>query len=336
MTQTVALIGAGGIAQVHLPAWLALGAQVRVHSVAGSSELVARHGGGTVAGSLEEALDGADVVDVCTPTPTHPGIVAQAAERGASVLCEKPLALTVAEAAEMIRVCRDAGVQLYPGHVVRFFPEYATMHRAVESGAIGPVAVQRFTRAGSRPRADWFADPALSGGIVLDQMIHDLDFAVWNAGPVRDVFARRASTPDTDGRRGVVSAQVVLTHRSGALSYVTGTWAAPGTTFRTSFEVVGTEGLLTHDSAAAPPVRVDGGGGAAGTGLLPATVSGESPYLTEIREIAAAFAGGPAPRVRAEDGLVAVQVATAANESLRTGAPVAVEPLPEDLLEVTA
>lgn len=324
MTQTVALIGAGGIASVHLPAWLALGATVRVHSLGGAEELVALCGGGTVAATLEEALTGADVVDVCTPTVTHPATVAAAAAAGAHVLCEKPLALTVAAAEEMIATCRAAGVRLYPGHVVRWFPEYAAMHAAVVAGDIGQVAVQRFTRTGSRPQADWFADEAVSGGIVLDQMVHDLDFAIWNAGEVREVFARRVSTAPTGEHRGVVSAQVVLTHVSGALSYVTGTWAVPGTTFHTSFEVAGTDGLLTHDSAAHAPLRVSGRPSTGGTGLLPATGGGESPYLTEIRELAAAFAGGPEPRVSAEDGLAAVRVGLAANESLRTGAPVTV------------
>nr|WP_231747774.1 Gfo/Idh/MocA family oxidoreductase [Auraticoccus cholistanensis] len=323
------MIGAGGIATVHLTAWLELGAEVRVFSLKGAQELVERCNGGTVVGSVEAALDGADVADVCTPTPTHPEMVAAAAAAGVDVLCEKPLALGVAEAQQMVATCRAAGVQLYPGHVVRFFPEYAAMHTAVAAGEVGPVAVQRFTRTGSRPVQPWFADPALSGGIVLDQMVHDLDFARWNAGEVERVFARQVSTPDTAERRGVVSAHVVLTHRSGALSHVMGSWAPAGTPFHTSFEVAGPDGLLRHDSAEHPPLRVSGGGSGDGTGLLPATSFVESPYLTQIREIAAAFAGGPPPRVSAEDGVAAVQLAAAANESLRTGRPVLVETLEE-------
>ncbi len=326
VTLTVALIGAGGIAAAHLPAWLTLGAEVRVHSVQGAAALVERNTGGTVVDSLEAALAGADVVDVCTPTGTHPALVAAAAAAGAHVLCEKPLALSLAEALEMVEVCRTAGVQLYPGHVVRWFPAYERMHAAVAAGEVGEVAVQRFTRTGSRPTQPWFADPALSGGIVLDQMIHDLDFARWNAGEVSEVFARSVSTPSTGESLGVVSAHVVLTHRSGALSHVTGTWATAGTPFHTSFDVAGVAGVLTHDSAEHPPLRVSGTSSTAGTGLLPAT-TGESPYLSEIRELAAAFRGGPPPRVSAADGVAAVQLALAANESLRTGQPVTVEPL---------
>jgi myo-inositol 2-dehydrogenase/D-chiro-inositol 1-dehydrogenase len=218
-------------------------------------------------------------------------------------------------------------VQLYPGHVVRFFSEFETMHREVAAGTIGEIAVQRFTRTGSRPEREWFHDEAQSGGIILDQMVHDLDFARWNAGEVQTAFARIRK--NGEGLDAVTSAQVVLTHTSGAISYVGGTWARPGTTFRTTFEIAGTGGILRHDSTEHKPVVIDHGaddsGDGAGTGLLPA-MHGVSPFAVEIGEFAAAFTGGPAPRVSAEDGLAAILIAEAAIESLATGQPVAVEP----------
>jgi len=314
---TVGLVGAGGIARVHLPAWLALGVQVLVHSTDGAAELVDACGGGTVVGSLDQLLASVDAVDVCTPTPSHAEVVAAAAGAGRHILCEKPLGRTAAQAERLVELCAAAQVQLYPGHVVRFFPEYAAMHQAVTGGAIGQVAVQRFSRTGSRPLAPWFADDQQSGGLVLDQSIHDLDFARWNAGEVVRVFAREVQTPAPGGIRSV---QVVLTHADGAISYVTGTWAAAGTTFRTTFEIAGTGGLLRHDSRDHPPLVVDAAARrSTGTGLLPATPFVESPFLSEIREVYTAFRGGPPPRVSAQDGLQALRVAEAAAESLRTG-----------------
>lgn len=316
---TVALVGAGGIAGVHLQAWLALGADVRVYSHASAARLVAEVGGGTVVDSLEEALDGATIADVVTPTFTHADLVGSAAEAGCQVICEKPLARSVAQAHQMVATCEAAGVRLYPAHVVRFFPEYAAAHAHVAAGGVGTVAVQRFSRAGSRPERDWFADRALSGGIVADQMIHDLDIARWTAGDVTRVFAREVSTPDGEARRGVVSAQVVLTHAGGALSYVTGTWAAPGSEFRTRFEIAGTDGLVHHDSARHAALRIDGGSAGASRGLLPGGSFMESPYLTQLRELALACTGGPEPRVTARDGVEAVRLAEAAAMSLETG-----------------
>ncbi len=314
---TVGLVGAGGIANTHLPSWLALGVRVLVFSTDSAQALIERHGGGVEVGSLEELLASCDAVDVCTPTATHAGLVRRAAAAGRHVLCEKPLARTAAEAADLITVCGDAGVQLYPAHVVRYFPEYSTLHDAVAAQRIGSVAVQRFSRTGSRPAARWFADDRLSGGILLDQSIHDLDFARWTAGDVARVFAREVQTSGPDSIRSV---QVILTHVSGAISYVTGTWAKPGTTFRTTFEVAGTLGFLRHDSSEHTALVVDGGEpDASGTGLLPATPFVESPFLTEIREMYTAFGGGPPPRVSADDGVRAILIAEAAIESLETG-----------------
>jgi predicted dehydrogenase len=318
----VGMIGAGGIANAHLPAWLQLGARVVVHSLHGAPALVARHGGGQVADSLDQLLDAVDVVDVCTPTFTHPEIVFAAAAAGKHVLCEKPLALDAATAEAMAKACSSAGVQLYPGHVVRFFAEYAAVARAVAAGAIGTPAVLRFHRCGARPGAGWFADPELSGGIIMDQMIHDLDFARWLGGEIDSVHAQLAdSAPGTT--TGVVSAHVVARHRGGAISSVTGTWARPGTRFRYGFHVAGTDGMLSHDSATDPSLHTDTGG-APVAGLLPDVSLVESPFLTEIREVAAAFAGGPCPRVSAADGVAAVRLAAAANASLATGRSVAV------------
>lgn len=320
---TVGLVGAGGIARAHLPAWLALGVDVVVWSTEGAADLVLEHGG-TETGSLEELLALCDAVDVCTPTPTHAGLVRRAAAAGRDILCEKPLARTAKEAAALVEECQRAGVQLYPGHVVRYFPEYAALHAAVTSGVLGEIAVQRFSRTGSRPLAPWFSDDDLSGGLVLDQSLHDLDFARWTAGEVVRVFAREVQEAPAGGLR---SAQVILTHAAGAISYVTGTWARAGTTFRTRYEVAGTAGVLQHDSREHPPLVVDGGPvRTSGTGLLPDRSHTESPFLTEIREMYAAFRGGPPPRVTAWDGVQAIRLAEAAIESIRSGRAVALEP----------
>lgn len=311
---TVGLLGAGGIASVHIAGWLELGVDVVVHSPVGAPELVARHGG-RVATSLDDLLARCDVVDVCTPTYTHRALVEAAAAAGRDVVCEKPFALTVEDTEAMIAACEDAGVALYPAHVVRFFPEHAVVHDAVERGTLGTVAVQRYDRQGGRPVSPWFLDEKLSGGIVMDLMIHDIDFARWNAGPVASLRATR-SVPD---QSGTVAAQVVLTHTSGSVSSIGGVWSARPVAFRTRFEVAGTGGVLRYDSATSPTTWVNGGAVAGADGYAPRAALGESPYLTQLREFLAAFRGGPQPRVTAADGLEAVRLADAARRSLALG-----------------
>ncbi|HEY5981224.1 MAG TPA: Gfo/Idh/MocA family oxidoreductase [Microlunatus sp.] len=312
----VGLVGAGGIAHEHLPAWLSLGAEVLVTSHAGATELVAQFGGRAVA-SVEELLDSCDVVDISTPTPSHAELALAALAAGRPVVCEKPLARTSDEAERVIEAFEAADVGLYPGHVVRFFGEYAAMHAAVVAGVVGDVAVQRFTRTGSAPAATWFHDDALSGGLLLDQCLHDLDFARWTAGEVSTAYALESAAG------GVRSVQVVLTHVGGALSSVHGTWARPGTRFRTTFDVAGTGGVLRHDSLEHPTVSTDLGERSVaesedGRGLLPA-MPYQSPFRTELGEFLTALRGGPAPRVTARDGLAAIRIAEAAQRSLDSG-----------------
>ncbi len=309
---TVGMLGAGGIATMHIASWLRLGVDVLVHSLEGADELVARHGRGEVVGSLDELLSRSDLVDVCTPTHTHRALVEAAAAAGKDVVCEKPLARTVEDTEAMIEACRRAGVALHPAHVVRFFPEYSVMHDAVARGRLGDLAVQRYDRHGTAPGPGWFRDEGLSGGIVMDLMIHDLDFARWNAGPVASVRAVRSGAEGS----GTVAANVVLTHRSGSISSVGGVWSAGPVAFRTRFEVAGTGGLLRHDSADNPVTWTNGGSTPDRDGYAPKVAMGESPYLTELREFLAATRGGPTPRVTAQDGLEAVRIAQAALQSL--------------------
>ncbi|WOF23183.1 Gfo/Idh/MocA family oxidoreductase [Microbacterium betulae] len=310
------LLGAGGIARAHLPALLSLGLRVLVFSEDGREDaLIADCGGGERA-TKAELLDRCDIVDVCTPTFTHRGLVLECAAAGKDIICEKPLGLTPAEAIEMRDACRRAGVALHPAHVVRYFGAYRTARTAVERGEIGRVAVQRFVRGGARPKSSWFADEGLSGGIILDQMIHDLDFSLWSAGPVATVFARHVDR----GPGSVCAAHVVMTHRTGALTTVTGYWGAEGIAFRTSFEVVGTAGLASHDSATESSFRADVPAGArAGGGLLPSVSLEENPYRRELADFLNAIRRGSDATVTVDDGVSAVQLAWYAQESARTG-----------------
>ncbi|MGW7359954.1 Gfo/Idh/MocA family protein [Streptomyces sp. NPDC054802] len=322
----VAVIGAGFIARTHLPAWIALGARVRVFSTDDQAARLAEDFGITVASTLEEALEWATVVDICTPTATHHDIALAAFEARADVLCEKPLALAPADAADMAQAAQKAGRRLYPGHVVRFFPAYVRLRDVINSGALGRVAVARFTRTGRYPTwSPWFADPALSGGIVTDQMLHDMDIARWLFGDVVSVHAtQRGHLTAPAPEAAVATGSATLTHTSGVISQVLGVWGPPATPFRYTFHVAGSNGTLTHDSLAHPSLRLIGKADAEADGV-PTGDFGEDPFATQIREFAAAFQGGPAPRVDAWDGVAAVRIAAAARQSVATGLAVAVE-----------
>lgn len=323
-------MGAGGVAAAHLPGLLRLG-DVVVHSIDGAEDLVAAHrdraaGAGaelTVAASLDDLLGVVDVVDVVVPTPAHAEVVRRAVDAGRPTVCEKPLARTDADADELVARAAAAGVPLFPAHVVRWFPAYARLRESVEDGTLGELAVLRFSRAGAYPtRVPWFADRAASGGIVMDQMIHDLDIARWVAGPVVRVSA-------VDVRSGtaaepIEAAHVLLTHASGAISQVSGLWGPQHLAFSTEYSVTGTGGTLSWSSLDEADTRTDLARAESVDGFLPPVDPADDPYALELVDFFAAFSGGAAPRVSALDGAVAVHLANAALASLASGQPVEV------------
>ncbi|WP_433160334.1 Gfo/Idh/MocA family protein [Kribbella sp. CA-247076] len=317
---TVGLIGAGNIAHLHVGAWKALGARVLVHSVEGAGELADQYGL-EVAASLDACLADAEFVDVVTPSVTHKEVTLAAIKAGRNVICEKPLTLTAADSHELIAAADAAGVRVYPAHVVRFFPAYVAAHQAIVDGRIGEVAVARFFRQASSPAGGgWYRDVARSGGVIMDLMVHDLDQARWLCGDVRTVYAVQ-NPPTVDGQSPVnVAAHVTLTHESGAISHCRATWGAVGTKFQSGFEVAGSVGVLKYTSGADSGYAEElQDGAAAGDLLIPANTLGESPYLTQLRELAVALRGGPEPRVQAADGAAAVYLAEAARASMETG-----------------
>lgn len=322
MDLRVGIIGTGGISHAHAPGWIEIGAERHCYSVAGAPAFAERFGA-TVHDTLESLLSAVDVVDVCTPTATHPELVHTALDAGLHVVCEKPLALTGEDAHAMVEHAERAGLRLLPAHVVRYFPQYAAARRAVDEHRIGRPAVLRFERTGSFPTQPWFGDESQSGGIVMDQMIHDIDQALWFAGPATSVHARQSVAPSTDTVR---TAHVILTHASGAISHCRGLWGAAGTAFRYTFDIAGGTGRLRYDSAADTGIEFDAVAAArrdTGDGFLPDVETMRSPYVEEIVEFAAAIAAGAGARVTAADGARAVDVSRAALESLHTGRSVA-------------
>jgi predicted dehydrogenase len=320
----VGVVGAGFIGETHVAAWLAEGIRPLIHDVdPGRAAALAERHGARVAGSLDELYGGVDIVDVCTPTHLHAEIAIAAARAGRHVICEKPIARTLADAEAMVEAARDAGVRLFVAHVVRFFPEYVAARQAVLDGAIGEPAVLRFTRASFRPRhpaGHWFFDHARSGGIVLDLMIHDLDFARWVAGNVVAVHCRSAGLALPDA--GVDHAVAILTHRSGAISHVSASWGYAPPTFTTAFEIAGSHGLIEQNSTATAPVAPSllAGAGSGGLTAMADTNLAGDPFRLELAEFAKAIRHGTEARIVAADGLEALRIALAADESARTGA----------------
>ena len=325
-TRRVGLIGAGGISRVHADAWRALGAEGYVTSLQGGEEIAAEYGF-TFVEDVDALIEAVDIVDILTPSSTHADLALRAIARGRDVICEKPLADTAENAARVVQAAEEAGVRLFPAHVVRYMGEYERIKAGIVSGRIGEVAVQRFARAGAAPQSPWFFTESTGGGVIRDLMIHDIDQAIWFAGPVASVYAVQNPPTVDDVVPAPVSSHVVLTHENGVISHLHASWVAAGMPFRTSVEVSGSSGRLRYDSAEDRVSRTDTVITAASTDYLPPMSPQESPYYAEIADFMTALDGAREARITPADGVAAVAVAEAAYASIVTGAPIALKTL---------
>ncbi len=81
------------------------------------------------------------------------------------MICESRSRRPPRPAAIIARAAEEAGVRLFPAHVVRYMGEYAQIKAGIDAGRIGTLAVQRFSRAGSAPQTPWFFSESAGGGV---------------------------------------------------------------------------------------------------------------------------------------------------------------------------
>ena len=262
-----------------------------------------------------------DAVIIATPTSSHRALVIAAAEAGKAVFCEKPLALTLDGTREAIDAVDRAGVALQVGFMRRFDTAYRKAKAMIEAGSIGrPVTFKAVGRDPFCPRPQ-FADPAHSGGLIIDMGIHDFDLARWlmNA-EVERVGAEGCLMVCEDllAVGDIDNAVVNLRFRSGALGNVeVSRNAFYGYDIRT--EVLGSDGAVTIGAYQQTPVLLLTRAGAQ---------HDVTPYLMErfgdaYRAQLAAFVEclreDRVPEVGGADALAALAIGVAATESYHTG-----------------
>jgi predicted dehydrogenase len=191
----VAIVGAGLQGRRRAVALMAEGSNVVAVADVDSTQAqrLADVSGAKVAPSWEAAIerDDVDAVLVCTPPHLHEFISVAATRLGKHVLCEKPLARTVAEAERMVSAARASRVVLKCGFNLRHHPVVAQLRSWVDAGEIGEIYYLRGRYGiGGRPGYDqeWRANAGVSGGgQLMDQGIHLLDLARWFLGDFTQV-----------------------------------------------------------------------------------------------------------------------------------------------------
>lgn len=321
----VAVVGLGKMGQRHLEKWLQMDDCKVVGLVSSDQDKLAKLGKeGTNTFSTLEALlkdTEADVVDICLPTYLHYESIKKTAESGRHIICEKPLAMNEKEATSIIAVCEENNVQLYVGQTLRFSPEYMNAHQQVKAGAIGKPGVVRLARGTAYPggKNAWYADPAKSGGVILDLGIHDIDWLLWTFGDVERVTAKHIKRSSKDGKQ-IEYALLILRLQDGTLAHIELSWAKEKT--EASFELCGDQGMIENDSETSQPVKVTSKETLADPHTVLFNEFEASSVFKQLCHFRDCLLKGATPAITLAEVLKAIKVADAASQSVITGQPV--------------
>ncbi len=269
-----------------------------------------------------------DVVSICTPVSSHHALVLAAADAGVHVLCEKPIALELDQAQEMIDACREAGVLLQIGHQLRSDGAVAHAKRKVASGGIGDISFIRLRQAhdwggAAEVRSSFATRASGGGGTLLDNGCHLMDLARFFAGDAEEVYARVAT------RRWPIeledTAVVSVRFASGALGSIETGWSATG--WEEGFWIYGTAGSLEWTNRHQQPVlrhafRDSPGTTWADTDVAHLEFAGDKAHTRQIRAFLQAVRGEGAIPCTGEDGMEAVRIVLAAYDSASRNLPV--------------
>ncbi|MFN2321649.1 MAG: Gfo/Idh/MocA family protein [Trueperaceae bacterium] len=330
---TAVVVGAGDMGSRHARHWAGAGARVLavVDPDLPRAEASAFETGAEAMTDLDEALAlRPDVVSVCTPTFLHAPTTIAALDVGAHVLCEKPAALTLADAHTMRDAATAAGRELRIGFMRRFDP---VLDALLEAGARSgrPLLAQASITAGIRPKR-LMHDAHANGGPIIDMCCHL--FYVWGLlfdGQPTEVAARGYTFSDGKpevahiAHRALDSALITLAYPGGTIGQVQVSWGLPsGVAPVERHTYVGPDGLVTVDWPERV-VRFDG------QGEHVWTQSGSDPWRAEIFAFHAELTDGAPRRVPdIEDGIDALRTSLAVLRSVAEGRPIALAEVTSD------
>ncbi|MFD2114211.1 Gfo/Idh/MocA family protein [Paenibacillus yanchengensis] len=321
----VAVVGCGFMGQKHANAYKRM-AGVELVAVCGwqenNREFIEETFGTAYFTSFDEMLTitRPQVVSICLPTYLHKQYTIRAAQAGAHVICEKPIATSLSDAEEMIEACATYGVQLYIAHVLRFFPSYQNIVNQINGGEVGQLGMVSTRRVVEHPggkEQSWYNDDAKSGGVIVDLMIHDTDFVRSLLGEVESVYAMRKVS--VDQQYGVVTYKFV----NGTMANLEALWGFPGP-LTAACRVAGKEGVIRYNSETSSSVRVH-------KTALDQTIPYEkyelSPllkdvYQEQLEHFMECIQLQKQPIITVDDALEALRLSLAANHSALLGKPI--------------
>ncbi len=328
---TLGLIGLGRIGAFHTETLTNLPGLDRLIITDERPEVLAQVAtkyGATPVDSVEALLSaGVDGVVVAAATPAHAELTLAAVERGLPTFCEKPVASTAAESAQVASVIARSGVPVQIGYQRRFDAAFAAAKVAVDSGSLGALhTVRSTTMDPAPPPLDYIRG---SGGIFRDCAVHDFDVLRWITGQEAvEVYATGSVQGDPlfTEYGDVDTAAIVVRFDGGALGVVSAA-RYNGRGYDCRLEVHGFNDTVVAGWDQGVPVR----------NLDPASdfPTGQphhffmdrftEAFRTELAGFLKVVQGAPIAGATVADAVEVAWIAEAATESLRRGAPVSIE-----------
>ena len=236
----IALAGAGFISDIHMESYNRFIPEAEIVAVYSRSEARAasfakRYKIPAWYTNYDAMLKEADceIVDICLPNFLHHQATLKAAERGRHVIIEKPLCVTLAEADEMIAVCKKANVLLMYAEELCFAPKYERVRSLVtEENAVGKIYMLKQSEKHSGPHSDWFYDVTQSGGgVLMDMGCHAVQWMRWVLGGnprIKSVSATMQSVLHTERSKGEDNTVMTIEFENGVIGVAEDSWARHG------------------------------------------------------------------------------------------------------------
>jgi scyllo-inositol 2-dehydrogenase (NAD+) len=261
-----------------------------------------------------------DAIVIVSPTHTHREVVVEAMGRKKPTFCEKPLAISLDESRAMQRAVEQSGAFFQMGFMRRFDPGYAAAKQQVGEGRIGkPVVFKSTSRDPFRPSLE-YANPASSGGILVDMAIHDFDLARWFMGDVKSVTAIGGvlAYPELGTVGDLDNAIASLIFQDGCLGVVditrNGFYG-----YDISTELLGTAGTIRIGYLRETPITVMTKNNVAHDTVPYFMERFERAYTLQLQNFAQNVLGDREAPITIADGVEALRVSLAATLACRSG-----------------
>jgi predicted dehydrogenase len=254
-----------------------------------------------------------DIIDICLPTFLHARSAVYALNKNKNVLLEKPISLSLDDALSIKDAAEKSKGKFMLAQVLRFWPEYKAIRQTLcENNAIKTakeIFALRFNEEPLWSEDTWIMDEKLSGGLIIDLMIHDVDFIIWTFGKAEKVFCNAIY----NNNNYAIQVMAAFKMKNGAAAYIEGGYLNPsGAGLSTQMRIYGEGYLLEYYSNNSGIVLTR-----KNNPVSKIPVSGNDGYFEEINYFINCINENKEPEIiTAQDAIDTLKVCLAMKESL--------------------